>query len=193
MARDEGFTVADMDPNYLDDTKVRHLWRILAPSVADMCEALVLHEATVLASWREGSRVKVNDAAPIWMGVRSELVAALILAKLLDHTERVPTRSWAAWFGPAQARREARIEAGRRGGMAKAQRGSSNATAGLYPSDRPSDRPSVPTDLPTSTARGRAARRGGKAAPRAEGPTPLREVLAATPFGQEHEARRSSS
>src|SRR5512137_1165870 len=115
MSRDDGFAVADLSTDLLDDPKVKALWRDLAEP-GRMGHALTLYTATVLASWKAGARVTVTDAAPVWLALDAELVDALIRARLLDHTGRVPVRSWKGWFGPAWDRREKRRKAGALGG-----------------------------------------------------------------------------
>ena len=118
MSRDDGFDVADLSTGHLDDPKVKALWRALGPDQDRMSRALLLHLATLIASWRQGTRVSVDEAVPVWLDPDAELVAALVDAKLLDRTGRIPVRSWKGWFGPAWERREARREAGRKGGQA---------------------------------------------------------------------------
>ena len=181
MGRGDGFAIADIASDYLDDEKVRRLWRRLG-DVVTMCEALTLHQATVLASWRSGRRVTVDEAAPLWLPVSEVLVAELVAVGMIDRTRRVPARSWSSWYGPAEARRSARVEAGRLGGQAKAKRSSSDATATLYPSV-----PSLPTvpSVARPRARGRRGADGG-------GPTSLGDAIAGTPFGKELERRRTT-
>lgn len=162
MSRDDGFDVADVATGHLDDPKVKALWRELAPDQSRMSRALMLHFATLLASWRQGCRVTVDEAVPVWLEPDVELVAALVTVKLLDHARRVPARSWRGWFGPAWDRREARREAGRKGGQASGKRRFSSAEP-----DRPTgrsvrtvrqDRPSVgETVQGTENGRGRLA------------------------------------
>lgn len=118
MSRDDGFVIADVATGLLDDAKVKHLWRELGPDQGRMGHALALHMATLLASWREGCRVPVVDAAPVWLVVDAELVETLQRVRLLDRTGRLSVRSWNTWVGPALARKRARQEAGRIGGIA---------------------------------------------------------------------------
>ena len=117
MSRDDGFEIADVSTALLDDPKVRDLWRQLGDECR-MTHAITLYVATILASWRDGCRVPVADAVPVWLAPDGELVAALVRARLLDRHGKLPPRSWNGWFGPAYARREARRAAGRIGGMA---------------------------------------------------------------------------
>ena len=135
MSRDDGFDVADVATGHLDDPKVKALWRALAPDQDRMSRALMLHVATLLASWRQGCRVSVTEAVPVWLDPDAELVAALVDARLLDKSGRIPPRSWKGWFGPAWERREARRESGRKGGQASGKRRLSVAEP-----DRPSGR-----------------------------------------------------
>lgn len=170
MGRDEGFAIADVSTALLDDGKVRHLWRLLAPDVSAMCEAMTVHEATLLASWREGRRVPAEQAAPIWLPVREEIVGRLVEVRLLDRSHRIPSGSWNGWFSPAFERREAKREGGRRGGLAKAEHRASSARAELYPSV-----PSLPT-VPSAPSRARARDAPASSARDAD-PRPLREIV----------------
>jgi hypothetical protein len=121
MSRDDGFTVADVDSAYLDDAKMRQLWQRLQDADR-MARAVVLHSATLLASWRHGERIRVMQAAPIWLPADDALVAALKAVKLLDRAGKIPEASWDQWFGAAWQRREARREIGRAGGRASGKR-----------------------------------------------------------------------
>ena len=151
MSRDDGFPVADVDSSYLDDPKMREMWQRLQDPER-MARAVLLHAATVLASWRQGERVSVTQAAPVWLIADPELIGVLQAVHLLDRRGKIPAVSWTEWFGPAFTRREARRESGRAGGYAKAQRTSGDATATLQRTHgdalpvRPSV-PSVPTGL----------------------------------------------
>lgn len=178
MGRDDGFGIADVSTKHLDDDKVRKLWRLLGPDVSAMCEAITLHLAVVLASWGSGRRMTVDEAAPLWLPVSETSVVALVEVGLLDRSKRLPSRSWATYFGPAKARREARVASGRSGGLAKAKRTSSDARATLYPSGRqagPSS-PSVPSVRPKRATRP-APESGGSAAP-----VPFAEGMAAAGY-----------
>jgi hypothetical protein len=149
VSREDGFDVADVATGHLDDPKVKALWRALAPDQDRMSRALTLHLAVLLASWRQGCRVTVYEAVPVWLDPDAELVAALVTARLLDKSGRVPPRSWKGWFGPAWERREARRESGRKGGQASGKRRLSVAEP-----DRPSGRSvsTVRQDRPTREA-----------------------------------------
>jgi len=189
VGREEGFAIADIASNHMDDEKVRRLWRVLEQDSTAMCEAVTAHFATVLASWREGKRVKLEEAAPLWLHVRPEITAALMAVGLLDRQKRVPARTWAGWYEPARARREARRDAGRSGGLAKAKRSSSVATAEAEPSStRPAVRPDRPT-VPSGSAdpsNGRAPRRAsGAAAARGGDTVSFREAVAAAGYNPE--------
>jgi hypothetical protein len=142
MSRDDGFDVADVATGHLDDPKVKALWRALAPDQDRMSRALLLHFATLLASWRQGSRVTVDEAVPVWLAPDDSLVEALADAKLLDKTGRIPVRSWKSWYGPASGRRETLRVKWRR---ANERRSASvrGGTAAVPPP--PSDRPSGPS------------------------------------------------
>lgn len=146
MSRDDGFPVADMDSAYFDDAKMRDLWQRLHDADR-MARAVILHAATLLGSWRQGERITVAQATPLWMGADAELVADLKAVKLLDRAGKIPTSGWNQWFGTAYKRREARREIGRAGGLASGKSRSTNAEPSV---DRPSSptepvRPSVPS------------------------------------------------
>lgn len=125
-----GFPSANINVHLLEDPKVRRLWRRLGDPAA-MATALTVHLAVVLASWREGDRVTVEEAVPDWLPLTAETTQALQSVGLLDRQLRIPRRSWEAWYVPAFDRREARREAGRMGGLAKAQHHPSNAVASV--------------------------------------------------------------
>lgn len=155
MSRDDGFPVADVDSAYFEDSKMRDLWqRVHDPDL--MARAVVLHAATLLGSWRQGERITVGQATPLWMVTDGELVDHLRVVKLLDRGGKIPATSWTKWFGPAYGRREARRESGRIGGLASVKGRSSDGEASLPPTGkrtsspaepvRPSVNPSVPTE-----------------------------------------------
>lgn len=116
MSRDDGFARADVSVHLLDDDKVKRLFRELGGDLGRMGHAMMLREATLLASWRDGCRRTVEEAAPLWLTVDEELVTVLIRVGLLDRARRTPRKSWNSWFGPAFERREKRRAAGALGG-----------------------------------------------------------------------------
>ena len=160
MSRDDGFAVADVDSGYFEDAKLRDLWQRLH-NPDQMARAVVLHQATVLASWRQGGRVTVTQACPLWAVVDADVLGALVAVKLLDRSGRLPVTSWIEWFGTAHKRREDRREAGRIGGLASGRSRTTDAEGPpKQPSTvaepvRPSVRPSVPT-VPSGPAEARA-------------------------------------
>lgn len=150
MSRDDGFPVADVDSAYFDDAKMRDLWqRIHDPD--QMARAVVLHSATFLGSWRQGERITVAQAAPLWMHADAALVDHLKAVKLLDRAGKIPASGWTKWFGPAFARREARREIGRAGGKASGKSRSTVSEAEVEVQLGASEpvRPSVPTVRPS--------------------------------------------
>lgn len=155
MSRDDGFAIADIDTGKLDDLKVRRLVRTTGDETL-IARCLVALEAIQLTSWKQGERVTLADAAPLWMTTIDELAERLREVGLLDDEDRIPEHAWNSWFGPAHARREERRDAGRKGGLAKSANRSSSATA--EPEVSPSRAlpvrtvPSVPT-VPTGVAR----------------------------------------
>ena len=167
MSRDDGFAVADLSTDLLDDPKVKALWRDLGDQ-GRMGHALTLYTATVLASWRAGARVTLADAAPVWLEIDGELVAALVRVKLLDRTGRVPLKSWKGWFGPAADRRDKLRTKWRRAN----ERRSTSVHGGTAAVPPPPYRPSVRQDRPSDA-------RAGETAQRANGrrPTPLADLV----------------
>jgi hypothetical protein len=131
MSRGDGFPIADMSVHFLDDPKVRRLVR--AHGAAAACVAIVAYEATLWASWEAGERVDLMDACPLWIEDPETMIERLSGVGLLDAEGRVPQEAWNGWFTPAYERREARREAGQRGGNAKAslQQRHGNAKASL--------------------------------------------------------------
>jgi len=159
MSRDDGFVIADVSVHLYDDDKVKQLYRELGGDLGRMGHAMMLLEATLLSSWRDGRRRTVYEAAPIWLTVDDELVAALVKVGLLDRSHRKPLRSWTAWFGPAWERREKRRRSGALGGRPPLNLGDDGRKPnGLpmvnHPVSSRKPRPSVrPSDKTVSPAR----------------------------------------
>jgi len=158
MSRNGGSTRADWDTSYMDDAKVKALWRILEPDVATMCECLAVHEATTLSTWREGRRVTVSEALPLWFPspVSPRILELLVRVRLLDSQHRIPSKSWKGWIEPALRRIAAASEAGRVAGLAsgaaRRERSLNGNAKSLNPTNQPTNQP--------SSARGGAGARG---------------------------------
>ncbi len=105
MSRNEGFGVADVSSAKLSDPKFKALWRYLRDEQA-MNAAVVLHDATLLASWQHGERVTADDAAPAWVTDIDAPAKALIHVGLLDSDRLIPDEAWREWFGSASDRRQ---------------------------------------------------------------------------------------
>jgi hypothetical protein len=215
MSRDDGFAVADMDSGYFEDAKMRDLWqRLRDPD--QMARATCLHTAVLLASWRQGERVTVAQACPLWLALEPVLIETLKAAKLLDRTGKIPHASFTQWFGAAFARREIRREAGRMGGQAsgfarsaqrkrKPKQPSTDGKATVQqPLNQPSTvaepvRPSVRPTEPTEPTGGNPAPPSLECEPSLDAyqrfyPTPSRDALRfldelTSEFGQEWVAR----
>lgn len=112
MSRGAGFPTADVDPSKHSDPKMRALWRLLRDEAA-MNAAVVLHDAVILASWRDGERVSAENAAPFWMDDVDTPATALAAVGLLDDKHHLPLRSWRSWFVEAQQRRDDKREVDR--------------------------------------------------------------------------------
>lgn len=152
MSRDEGFAIADVSTSHFEDDKVKALWRAVRPDEAAMNAAMTLHEATMLASWRDGKRMTAEDAAPAWMMDVATPTAHLTAHGLLDADGKVPRKSWNVWFGVAKKRREQTRDRWRRAKRPNESSTEFNGTSAEVPrggnggSSGPSVRPSVPTE-----------------------------------------------
>ena len=116
MSRDDGFPIADLDVALLDDAKVHQLVRSTRDE-AVVARCLIAYTSVLLASWRHGYRVPLDEAAPLWLTDLDDLAERLSEARLLDEDQTIPANAWAGWFGPAWERREAKRAGGRRGGL----------------------------------------------------------------------------
>lgn len=192
MARHEGFEVADVSVHLFDDDRVRKLARTV--TLEELERTMIVYVSVVLASWRDGRRVPVDDAVPLWLPPDRLVNAPELLRSvgLLDKSGRIPARTWAKWYEPVRERRDrnrdrwARYNAQRTGSTADVPRGSDAATASSVP---------LRSDpIRTSRARPRARERSqetdGKTTTK---PVSLADALAETPFGKELLARGSSS
>lgn len=156
MSREEGFPIADVDSSYFEDGKMRDLWqRLRDPDL--MARAVCIHAATLLASWRQGERLTVAQACPLWLEPSEDVIPALKSSHLLDRSTRIPEASFVQWFGAAYARRAGRREIARAGGQASGHKRrtvsepSVNRQHTVSEPVRPSipSIPSVPTDAPS--------------------------------------------
>ncbi len=103
MSRDGGFAAADLDTSLESDPKMRRLRRIVGPELAAV--AMLAYVLVVLASWREGRRLALEEAAPDWLEVPPGVGPGLYEAGLLDSEGRVPANAWRGWYGAAAERR----------------------------------------------------------------------------------------
>jgi hypothetical protein len=111
-----GLRTADTDIHLPFDLKFVRLWRMLHDQ-ALMCEARTLHEDLRCASWREGERVTVEQAASAWLDPNPDVIEAMVKVDLLDDEHRLPDHAWVSWYGPAVARLEAKKAAQSLGGL----------------------------------------------------------------------------
>lgn len=111
-----GLRTADTDIDLPFDLKFVRLWRLLRDQNL-MCHARTLHEDLRCASWREGERVTVEQAASSWLDPEPAVIEAMVKVDLLDSEHRLPDHAWVSWYGPAFARLEARRAAGALGGL----------------------------------------------------------------------------
>ena len=118
MSREDGFPIADVDVSMLEDAKVRQLVRVIGDE-AMTARCLIGYTAVVLASWRAGERVTLDEAAPLWLTGLEDLAEGL---RGVDcSTTRAAYRRRRGPDVGARDRREERREAGRKGGYAKAR------------------------------------------------------------------------
>lgn len=182
MNRD-GFARADVDVAFYHDPKAIKLARRLRnPERTMVC--LGLYQAVVLASWSEGERVTLEDAAPAWWAEGIDDIAAdLAGVGLIDGDGRIPAHAWETWFGPARdARRDRQFE-GAIGGLIRSGMSREEAVAEASrrreaqgtleaPSSPPQVRPN-PEHPPV-----RPAPPTGRAGRGSSSPTPLGRVVA---------------
>lgn len=115
MSGRDGFARADVDTSIYDDPKVRALARRLRDHVRT-ASAMTLYQATMLASWRAGRRLTIDESAPAWwLDDPSDYLVDLQAVQLLDGEGRVPEHAFEAWAGRLIDRREAAADAGREG------------------------------------------------------------------------------
>lgn len=169
MSSRDGFLHADVDVGLMTDPKVLRLVRSTPRD--RIATAILLYASLLLASWREGKRLTLEDGLPAWWTDDPEIYrATLRSAGLLDRTGRIPARSWETWYGFARDRRERARESGREGNRVRWQsRRDRVAIGSRSQSDSQTDS--------QSNARPRA-RRASKEPARANGdPRPLGDIL----------------
>lgn len=151
MSRDDGFTIADVSVAFLRDPKVRQLRARGLEGGA----AVLIYLGVVLSSWEHGERLTLSESDTPFPATPKR-VAMLREVGMIDPDGRIPGAIWAAWFGPAQARKQERREAGRRGGQAKARnaRATSPELAEPLAQPYPSDPIRTVVEPPTPAGRG---------------------------------------
>lgn len=165
MSRDAGFSRADIDTGLLADPKVGRLVRQLRDPQG-VAAAMCIYTGLVLASWREGRRVTVDECLPAWWIDDAAIVQGqLAAAGLVDMDGRIPEHAWTSWYEPANERREMTLERWRRANDRKrVPRGDREVTAQSPRGDRaPVQDRSDPTGqvLPIQPHRAAKAARGG--------------------------------
>lgn len=116
MSRDAGFRNADLDVNFLDDPKIRALVR-MTKDEGLVSRCIVAYVATITSSWAEGERIRLTDAAPVWLTGLDDLEERLRSVGLLDESGAIPEHAWRGWYGPAAQRRDDRRYEGLVGGL----------------------------------------------------------------------------
>ena len=140
--RDDGFLHADIDTNLYSDPKIVQLARTYRDPIKT-ATAVTMYHALILASWRQGERVTVDEAAPAWwLEPINGIADDLHTVGLTDIEGRIPEHAWERWFRKAYDRRENRRESGRKGGLVSPKERLSEAQAALNQTDTPSVTPS---------------------------------------------------
>jgi hypothetical protein len=177
-----GFPRADIDVGFYHDPKINKLARHLRdPSRTMVC--LGLYQSLILASWADGERVTLDDAAPAWwLDPLGDVAAELEAVGLVDAEGRIPEHAWETWFGPARdARRDRKFE-GAIGGLIRSGMSREEAVAEAQrrrdtqgPLEPPSADPrgSLNPEHPP----GRPTPPTGPAGRGSSSPTPLRSVV----------------
>jgi hypothetical protein len=174
----DGFERADIDTMLHSDPKVVALARRLRESGRTMA-AVGVYTGLVLASWRAGQRVTLEESLPAWwIDPFDELAADLTAVGLIDDEQRIPIHAWESWFKPANDRRQTYRDKARLGGLRAGGNRSAEEALELLeqrglqpplergehlPSTRPPGRPSNQPAEVVSFAR---AREGALVAPR---------------------------
>jgi hypothetical protein len=160
VSREDGFLIANIDIQLLDDYKLKLLRRELG--VDAVLYAIALYLALVLESWGHGKRVTIEEAAPDWIELRPDVISAMQRVKLVDRSRRIPAETWEGWYGPAYRRREGLRRGGKKGGQAKAQARlkPSSSLAQARQSDRRLEKPSNGEERRGETTHARERPRG---------------------------------
>lgn len=173
MSRAAGFSRADIDTGLLADPKVVRLVRQVRDPNA-IAVATCLYVGLVLASWKAGERVTLDESLPAWfLDPVDDVRAALAAAELVDADGRIPAHAWESWYDPAYSSREKLrdkwAEANRRRGRNRG--GTADVTAEVPPRVHPHhDTTRHDTTIPFPR---------GATAPRRGDSTPARGVTAA--------------
>lgn len=178
MSRDAGFTRADVDTGLFADPKVVRLARHVRDPQR-VAAATCLYVGLVLASWKAGERVTLEESAPAWfLEPVDELQTVLLAADLVDTDGRIPVHAWSSWYEPARERRQLTIDRWARSNAKRRAPRDDDAATALSPRGDEGDRSvqdrSLPTGqvLPLRSHRAAIAARGGES-------TPARGVAAA--------------
>lgn len=102
--RDDGFARMDWDVNFWTSPKVSRLFREMGRDNPATYPTLAAYQMTVIASWRDGYRVALADAVPLfWTDAHDAQQALSDLQRvgLLDRDGKVPEEVWERWHGPA--------------------------------------------------------------------------------------------
>jgi hypothetical protein len=142
MSRD-GFTIADIDTTLMSDPKVVALARRHRDPLKTAA-AVAPYVGLLLASWRAGKRLTLEESAPAWFIDHLDLWADdLAAVGLIDGERRAHEHAWRSWFVPADTRREDKRERDRAYAASRRQRvvnDSKESRPTVVPTDR-SDRP----------------------------------------------------
>lgn len=132
MSRDGGFSRADLDTSLMADPKMVALAR-RHRDPQRTAVAGCLFAGLILASWKAGERVTLEDSLPAWYLEPVDAIAAdLAAVGLVDGDGRILEHAWTSWYEPARERRAMTLDRNKRANdnrRTRAQRGDTAVTA----------------------------------------------------------------
>lgn len=109
----DGFEDARSDVNLMGDLRVVHLWREYPDDPGFIALVVCAYEATRLASWKAGQRVRFRDVAPFWMADVDAVEAAAIKGRFLSDDGTVLDADWVSFDEAVDRRDSSRVRSER--------------------------------------------------------------------------------